>query len=244
MNSRFLVGRGWHRVQHGHLPDVDTGKLGQMYVCDCGRTPPDDYSFCGCGQPIVQAPTPGTSPRSTRLGNNVGGVQAGRDITARQIIVGKDPSDPYEYRTHIARKSQKRSVLPDNWVAAVAGICTIASFLLMAFPPDSVPSGLALLYPTLAGIGFILFAGFGYLRLVLQPGQVLVRPFGSERPIYEKASDGTVFSTYLEADCIWCASNGLNSKMAIRHVNNEIVWVCRTNPSQHRIGFDPTSVGP
>jgi hypothetical protein len=214
-----------------------------MYSCECGRTPPHDYEFCGCGRPITHLRGSEMHDAGSRLyGNNQNGVQAGRDVTAHQIIFGKDPTDPYQQRTTIERQSQKRSFLPDNWVTAAASLCTIASFLFMAFAWKPDAAWLSLFTPLVGLLSLSVLTASLYLRFVLQPEGLVVQPFGAVRSVYEKTQDGTVYSTRWVADCPWCNSNGQDGKMFMQTRGNGIHWVCRRNQVQHLLGFDPTTI--
>lgn len=215
-----------------------------MYICDCGRTPPDDYEYCGCGQAIPAAEQNAPEHAGSIIqGSNSRGVQAGRDVTAHQIIFGKDPADPYDHRTAIARQSQKRSMLPDNWVAAAASVCTIATFLLMTFAWKPDASLLSLILPLAAMVSACVLMASLYLRFGLQAGRHIVQPFGLSLSIFEKANDGTVYSTRLVAECPWCRSNGIEGRMHLQRRDNAVTWVCHRNQTQHTARFDPTTIG-
>lgn len=216
-----------------------------MYICDWGRTPPEDYEFCGCGRATgTTANAQIQASESTRQGNNSGGVQAGRDVTAHQIIIGNESSDPYTYRMEISRSSQKRSILPDNWVAAAAGFCTVASFVMMLTSNlKTVGSGYFALLGLSGAVGLSVLASSLYLRFGLKPGDSIMKPFGNPRSVYEKLEDGSVCTARFVAACPWCTSNGQTGNMVPRTRNNSNHWVCRRNPVQHTLGFDPVTIG-
>ncbi|MDP9937377.1 hypothetical protein J2T11_003748 [Paenarthrobacter nicotinovorans] len=211
-----------------------------MFECDCGRTPPEGYEFCGCGQPVPRDNASGPSTCSPTLGDNFDGVQAGRDVIADRIVFGKDPSDPFDIRMPIDRVSKKKSILPDNWLAAAAATCTILSFILTSILPASVRTGWILLLAGLALLGALVLLAWFCSSFLLAPGQVFVNGFG----IYEKSRDGTVYVTQIEGECPWCASNGRYSRMPLRYVDKKPLWVCSAFPAHHKGEFDPSSVAP
>ncbi|MGJ3189179.1 hypothetical protein [Paenarthrobacter sp. FR1] len=212
-----------------------------MFVCDCGRTPPEGYEYCGCGQPVPHVNDESIgSDYAITMGDNTGGIQAGRDFIADRVIVGKDPSDPFDLRMPIERTSKKKSVLPDNWLAAVAAVCTILSFVISAILPPSIRSGWFLPLTVFGLLGGFMLLGWAYFRLVFMPGQVIVSPFGT----YEKSYDGTVYATQVKGECPWCSSNGRHSRMSLRSIEKVPMWVCDEFPAHHSAPFDPSTVEP
>ncbi len=174
------------------------------------------------------------------MGDNSDGIQAGRDVIADRIVFGKDPSDPFDIRMPIDRVSKRKSILPDNWLAAAAAACSILTFIVTSVLPASVRPGWMLPLAGLGLLGALVLLAWFYSRFLLAPGQILVNSFGT----YEKSRDGTVYVTHIEGQCPWCISNGRDSRMPLRYVDKKPLWVCSEFPAHHKAEFDPSSVAP
>lgn len=226
-------------------------------VCRNGHPMPTDYQYCGrCGNlldDIRQSGDPGPQIFDGDFhGPTVNGPNSGTVIGADNhgpIFNGpttfNEPrsDDPYAHRVEHARKRVKRSILPDNWVTASAGTCTVISFILTSETElFSVPK-LGLVLSIIAMGSIVIFVTSAYLRWGLTSGKRLRVPFGGGT-FYEKTSNGRVYRALLVFECPWCRSNGIRSSMTVHRSESGDFWRCEANPQQHFCGYDPTAFPP
>lgn len=210
-------------------------------ACECGEALGDSSRFCDqCGRPN---PAPVIPLRSQTFGDNRGGLQAGGNIRVDgPVTFGKDPNDPYDYRTEIGRESLGIPGLTRNWITITASVCTIASFCLTFFRvPLPTPLGLVVNLIGVVSLGLLVFVL--YLRFGLPQGRPLIVSDGIS---FERANDGEVHRTRLVAGCPWCAANGHGGQMYLQRrkvdQTSKTFWACRNNQTQHVLDYDHTTI--
>ena len=210
--------------------------------CTCEPPRWSNEPLCsGCGRRPFRA---GLSAEDTRSVVTVHshGVGAGGNISiGGDMVVGAASNGVLDnvVRTPMHRERSTKAILPDNWVTAIAGLCTIAlyisNFRLKLFGEGS--SHVAVILLTILAAG-VLIASL-YIRLCTKAGHPLLSPFASAFT-YEVLQDGKIHKTLITAECPWCATVGRTSPMLLRKLGKPSVayWVCR-GYTNHVLDYDP-----
>jgi hypothetical protein len=207
-------------------------------TCPTGHVIPSGDRFCGkCGQP--------RSDRERNDSNDVvimgpnSGTVAGRDIGTVINNPTSENNDPY-VRTEGARLSTRKSILPDNWVTALSGVCAIVTFAI-TMAGKNLPDEWGLVIPILTIVGIVVFALSVYVRLMGRGDRLLI-PL-SDGACYEKSMSGNVFRTRPALKCPFCDSNGQDRWMFLQRARDSggIFWTCVKNPVQHKLEYDPVA---
>ncbi|MFE5703024.1 hypothetical protein [Rhodococcus koreensis] len=206
--------------------------------CECGRTPPADYEYCGCGSPNLGfSSATEVLPPTLHFGSNNDGIQAGNDITVGgNFIVGKTPNDPFEHRTEMHRQVKRRVWLPDNWLSVVG----VSLGILVAIV--NLKSNQSNYIATIVACAIVALSGFA-LTINLTLSATRFRPFRFGLPGYalERDPEGQTFLTVPRARCLWCPTERYMRLQPVEGLS-ELKWVCPANPVQHQIGFDFTQL--
>ncbi len=211
-------------------------------LCTCEPPRCSNDPFCsGCGRRPFRA---GVSAEDTRSVVTVHshGVGAGGNISiGGDMVVGAAAKGALDnvVMTPMHREKSTKALLPDNWVTAIAGLCTIAlyvsNFRLKLFGEGN--GHVAVILLTLLAGGVLMFSL--YIRLWTRAGHPLLSPFTSAFT-YEVLQDGKIYKTLISAECPWCATVRRTSPMRLRKLGKPPVafWVC-TGYANHVLEYDP-----
>lgn len=195
------------------------------YCPTCGRPFGHNAAFCAsCGQPRFGQPSIDQSHN-----------QAGTNIVAGGNVNFAD-DDRWDTRPRITMsRTQKRRVWPADWISAISGIITIASFLGVSVGPWPV-----LLLPliivgfTAAGVSVLTFKA----SVDLRTHGYHVLPF--DAGTLERGNDGSTWRTEPTAVCPLCPDHSPGTMHVIRSPEGP-KWVCENTPA-HSLGFDGTQL--
>ncbi|MGV8875424.1 MAG: hypothetical protein ACOH2Q_23065 [Rhodococcus sp. (in: high G+C Gram-positive bacteria)] len=166
-----------------------------------------------------------------------GNISVGGDMVIGAAAANSVPTDVILTPMH--REQSTKALLPDNWVTAIAGVCTIAlyvsNFRLGVFGDGQGHLAGILLLILAAGV----LMSSVYIRLSTKAGHPLLSPFAPSFT-YEVLQDGRIYRTLISAECPWCATVGRLNPMRIRKVGKPPValWIC-TSYTHHRLDYDP-----